>query len=114
MAAASVTGKRERGGGEGPSAKRQRLHGPTGNPLKAFRSTDRLSETQMQDLLRRLVRLTEGWPCQQLESLHASLDWILDSHEADTYGPLNDCISQFEAHGYCPDYLKRDAKLDFA
>ena len=91
--------KREYGNacGEGPSNKRQRISGVSnGNLLKNSRSQERLTEPQIQELLRRIVSLTDDWKCWQLESFRSSLERTCEIAEAsginDIFGPINECI----------------------
>ncbi|XP_023246279.1 ATPase family AAA domain-containing protein 2-like [Copidosoma floridanum] len=101
-AAASVlatsSNKRERGGscGRAPTAKRQRFNIPSENGSKAPNSAEKLNETQTQELLLRLVQLTNGWPCYRLEILRSSLELILHSQDTELYDPIRDCLTCFE------------------
>ncbi|KAL7298438.1 hypothetical protein TKK_0008226 [Trichogramma kaykai] len=61
-------------------------------------SSNKLTDEQIQELIRRSVRLTEGWLCLQLETLCASLEATLVNHQDSTeiHGQLQDCLANFE------------------
>jgi hypothetical protein len=96
--------------GEGPLIKRQRLFSSNGNSLKPSRNIERLNELQLQDILHRAILLTEGWPCYQMESLRASLEWILEGQKIDIYESINECLARFEHNS--SGYLKNEFKLE--
>lgn len=89
-----ISGKREHSeSGEGSTSKRQRVSGN-------LNSLDCLSETQVQELLDRVVETTDEWPSQQLEILYSSLELTLEKNHNndDLFTTIIDCIENFHKY----------------
>ena len=93
--------------GEGLAPKRQRI-------LRTA-STEKLTDSQIQDLLHRIVQSTEDWTTQHLESLYASLELTLEKTEDDVYTAMNECFEVFhECDKFVEQIKKNEAQnLDF-
>ena len=78
--------------GEGNVAKRQKMFAP----LIKTSSTEKLTDPQIQDLLSRTVQLTDNWNSQELESLYASLELVMENSEDDAYLSMNECLTHFQ------------------
>ncbi|KAK1116948.1 hypothetical protein K0M31_017101 [Melipona bicolor] len=76
--------------GEGPPSKRTR-----NSPLNlSTSSNEKLNDFEIEELLRKIVKVTETWPCYDLESLFASLEITLERNEEDLCSAV-ECLEQF-------------------
>ncbi|XP_043784372.1 ATPase family AAA domain-containing protein 2-like [Apis laboriosa] len=79
--------------GEGPSSKRIR-----NSPLNlSTSSNEKLTDFQMEQLLRKIVQVTESWPCHELESLFSFLELTInmEKNEENLCLTIEECLSQF-------------------
>ncbi|OAD53983.1 ATPase family AAA domain-containing protein 2 [Eufriesea mexicana] len=78
--------------GEGPPSKRTR-----NSPLNlSTSSSEKLTDFQTEELLQKIVKMTESWLCYDLESLFYSLEMTLERNEEDLCSAVEDCIKQFK------------------
>lgn len=77
--------------GEGPPSKRTR-NSPTS--LSAS-SSEKLTDFQTEQLLRKIVEMTESWLCHDLESLFSFLESTLERDEEDLCLAVEECLAQF-------------------
>ncbi|XP_043524541.1 uncharacterized protein LOC122536316 [Frieseomelitta varia] len=76
--------------GEGPPSKRTR-----NSPLNlSTSSNEKLNDFEIEELLRKIIEVTETWPCYDLESLFASLEITLERNEEDLCSAV-ECLEQF-------------------
>ncbi|XP_043584640.1 ATPase family AAA domain-containing protein 2-like [Bombus pyrosoma] len=89
--------------GEGPPSKRTR-NSPS--HLSAS-SNEKLSEFEIEELLRTIVGATETWPCHELESLFASLELTLEKNEEDLCSAI-ECLERFKEFRRVKVYVKKE------
>ncbi|CAL7944325.1 unnamed protein product [Xylocopa violacea] len=78
--------------GEGPPAKRTK-----NSPINlSASSNEKLTDSQTEELLCKIVEATEEWPCHELESLFASLELTLEKNEEDLCSTVVQCLEQFK------------------
>ncbi|XP_012149775.2 ATPase family AAA domain-containing protein 2-like isoform X2 [Megachile rotundata] len=78
--------------GEGPPAKRWKNKSPINLSTS---SNEKLTDSQTEELLRKIIRMTEGWPCHDLESLFVSLELTLEKNEDDIRTGVEKCLKHF-------------------
>ncbi|XP_076640695.1 ATPase family AAA domain-containing protein 2-like [Halictus rubicundus] len=78
--------------GEGPLPKR--VKNASRGSLSAS-SGEKLNDPQTEELLQKIISVTEAWPCHDLEALYASLEFILEKTEDDVYSAVEECLNQF-------------------
>ncbi|XP_048262525.1 ATPase family AAA domain-containing protein 2 [Bombus terrestris] len=89
--------------GEGPPSKRTR-NSPS--HLSAS-SNEKLTEFEIEELLRTIVGATETWPCHELESLFASLELTLEKNEEDLCSAI-ECLERFKEFKRVKVYVKKE------
>ena len=90
--------------GEGSVTKRPKLH----TILTESNSSEKLTDPQIQDLLLRTVQLTDNWTSQELESLYASLELVMEKSEDDAYLSMNECLTHFQEGRNPKVYVKEE------
>ena len=76
--------------GEGPPSKRTR-----NSPFNlSASSNEKLNDFEIDELLRKIVEVTETWPCYDLESLFTSLEITLERNEENLRSAV-ECLEQF-------------------
>ncbi|XP_039313979.1 ATPase family AAA domain-containing protein 2 [Solenopsis invicta] len=78
--------------GEGSPSKRQRL---TSGASSAPSSTEKLSNSQIEDLVETIVRSTDEWPSHLLESLFSSLELTMENN-GDLCATVNEYVARYE------------------
>lgn len=77
------------------TSKRQRV---TGNFSGNLNSLQNINESQIQNILDRVVNDTEDWPSQHLEALYASLELTIEKKYDDKFTSIIDCIENFHKY----------------
>ncbi|XP_071565980.1 ATPase family AAA domain-containing protein 2-like [Temnothorax nylanderi] len=78
--------------GEGPPSKRQRL---TSGASSAPSSTEKLFSSQIEDLVETIVKSTDEWPSNLLESLFSSLELTMENN-GDLRATVNEYVVRYE------------------
>lgn len=94
--------KREHSTCDEVTSKRQRIL-PGGSSKVHVNCHEKLTESQIQNLLDQIIDSTEEWTSQQLESLYTSLEVILERSENNTFAEMTECIESFlnNTKAYC-------------
>lgn len=59
-------------------------------------SSEKLTDSEAEELLQKITAATETWPCHDLESLYASLELTLERSEEDSCSAVEECLGQFK------------------
>lgn len=78
--------------GEGSTTKRQKVHAS----IAKNHGLEKLTEEQINNLMQRVIQLTENWTSQELESLYASLALLIENSQDDIYLYVNECLTHFQ------------------
>nr|XP_033327796.1 ATPase family AAA domain-containing protein 2-like isoform X1 [Megalopta genalis] len=84
--------RKSSGSGEGPSSKRSKN---ASRRSLSVSSREKLCDPQAEDLLQKIIAVTESWSCHDLEVLYTSLELILEKTEDDVHSAVEECLKQF-------------------
>ncbi|CAK9810965.1 ATPase family AAA domain-containing protein 2 [Anthophora quadrimaculata] len=79
--------------GTGPPSKRTKNISASNLSVS---SSERLTDSQTEELLRKIVETTDAWPCYELESLYTSLELTLDKNEENLCTAVEECLEHFK------------------
>ncbi|CAK9825445.1 ATPase family AAA domain-containing protein 2 [Anthophora retusa] len=79
--------------GTGPPSKRTKNISASNLSVS---SSEKLTDSQTEELLRKIVEATDAWPCYDLESLYTSLELTLDKNEENLCTAVEECLEHFK------------------
>ncbi|XP_076623197.1 ATPase family AAA domain-containing protein 2-like [Colletes latitarsis] len=91
--------------GEGPSSKKTK--NTSAGSLSAS-STEKLTDPRSEELLQKIIAITEAWPCHDLETLYASLELTLERNGEDTCTAMEECLEHFMEFRRIKVHVKRE------
>ncbi|XP_043277364.1 ATPase family AAA domain-containing protein 2-like [Venturia canescens] len=91
----AATKREHSSAGDDLSPKRQRLPPGVATSKASASSIEKLTEVQIQELLQDIVKSTDHWTSQALESLYASLELTLERTEDDVHLAMTECLQSF-------------------
>ncbi|XP_076181207.1 ATPase family AAA domain-containing protein 2-like [Ptiloglossa arizonensis] len=93
--------------GEGPSSKRSK--NVSAGTLSTS-SSEKFTDSQAEELLQKVIEVTEAWSCHELEVLYASLELTLERNGEDLYTAVEECLEQFTEFRKIKMNVKREEK----